>query len=85
VYEYEKEKPKLFTDEGQRAFLKVRDNVFHLLKEAGAVRMTEALRGSTGDSWFQLACVDRMVELGEIRERTIPGEVAGQDRVFVKS
>jgi hypothetical protein len=31
-----------------------------------------------------LACVDRLVELGEIREVTQPNTVAGQDRIFTK-
>jgi hypothetical protein len=36
-----------------------------------------------GDSWQRIACVDRLVELGEIREITNPNEVAGQHRIFV--
>jgi len=67
-------------------FLKVRDTVKHLLKEAGAVRMEEAISGVTGDSWQMLACVDRLVELGEIMELRYPsGEPAGQHRVFVST
>jgi hypothetical protein len=79
-YQYEIEKQKLFTDEGQRHFLKVRDNVKELLATAGAFRVDKVL---SGNSWFCLACVDRMVELGELEELT-GKQVAGQDRVFVK-
>ena len=79
-YQYEVKKQKLFTDEGQRHFLKVRDNVKELLATAGAFRVDKVL---SGDSWFCLACVDRLVELGELIELT-DEQVAGQDRVFVK-
>ena len=30
--------------------------------------MQEAIQTLSGDSWTMLACLDRMVELGEIRE-----------------
>lgn len=84
MYNYEEIRPQLFTDEGQRKLLKVRDNVANLLKQAGAVRMQEALAGVGGDSWEQLACVDRLVELGEIREVTTDNP-PGQYRVFVQA
>lgn len=83
MYDYQKQKPKLFDDEGQRAFLKIRDHVHDMLKHAGAFQMEKAMIAG-GDSWTQLACVDRLVELGEIRELNI-GEVAGQHRVFVRA
>jgi len=83
-YNYQTEKPFLFTERGQVAFLAIRDNVHKLLSSAGAVRMQEAYRvnSGAGTSWQELACVDRLVELGEIREIT-QGDVAGQHRVFV--
>lgn len=85
-YSYEVEKVDLFTDEGQRKFLKVRDNVNELLKKAGAVRMQEATSGFSGSSWLALACVDRLVELGEIREVIEPDDhTPGQYRVFVSA
>ncbi len=83
MYDYQKEKPKILTDKGQREFLIVRDQTNHLLEEAGAFKIFHALEGITGDGWTMMAYVDRMVELGEIREITGP-KVAGQDRVFVK-
>ena len=82
MYNYQEIKPSLFTEQGQVMFLKVRDNVQELLKTAGAVRMQEAISGCTGSSWDMLACVDRLVELKEIREIT-GDDVAGQHRVFV--
>lgn len=82
MYNYEKEKHHIFTDDGQRMFIKIRDNAKRLLEEAGAFTLGNVIRGSTGDSWKMIACVDRLVELGEIRELTGDG-VAGQHRVFV--
>lgn len=84
MYRYENEKPQIFTASGQVTFLQIRDNVQQLLRKAGSVRMLEAISAaSSGSSWTMLACVDRMVELGELREITNPDRVYGQDRVFV--
>lgn len=82
MYNYEEQKEKLFTDQGQRMFLAVRDRVQELLKQTGAVRYIEAVKGIGGDNWLQLACVDRLVELGEIRDVN-PKPDATQYRVFV--
>lgn len=79
-YEYEKEKSALFTDAGQRSFIKVRDKAFEFLKIAGAFSSNKII--GIGDPWFYLACLDRMVELGDIVEITGSNR-RGQDRVFV--
>lgn len=85
MYKYEEMKPSLFTDEGQRMFLKIRDGVRNRLDMAGAVRMLEAIFiAGGGSNWESMACVDRLVELGEIREVAQVG-VAGQHRVFVEA
>lgn len=86
MYNYEIEKQALFTDDGQRLFIGVRDQVRRMLKVSGAVRMgnaTQLPRGiGVADGWVLMAAVDRLVELKEIRE--IPqANVAGQHRVFV--
>lgn len=83
MYNYAESKRNIFTDEGQRLFLAIRDKTEKLLKDAGAARCQEMVAGNTGSSWDMLACVDRMVELGEICEITASG-VRGQDRVFVR-
>ena len=82
MYDYQTEKSKIFTEDGQETFLKIRDKVQQLLKQSGAVMMQNAISGVTGDSWLHLACVDRLVELKEIQEIT-KENVAGQHRVFV--
>lgn len=85
MYSYETERSKLFTEEGQVRFLRIRDRVFELLAKSGAVQMGNAIATSAGDSWEMMACVDRMVELGEIYEVRNPVSTAGQHRVFCKS
>lgn len=86
-HNYNTEKEKLFTDEGQRLFLKVRDKVMSLLEAAGAFQMEKILsmRGIPSDTWLCLTCVDRMVELGEIIEIDKYGSKCGQHRVFIRS
>lgn len=81
-YNYQRERPSLFTEAGQILFLKIRDKTKHLLQTAGAARCQEMIAGNAGDSWEMLACVDRLVELEEIREIT-PSTVMAQHRVFV--
>lgn len=83
-YNYENEREKIFTDAGQRNFLKVRDQAFKLLKEAGAFKMWPLLDVISGETSESMSYVDRLVELKEIREITT-SKTAGQDRVFVKA
>jgi hypothetical protein len=80
-YTYEKYRANVFTEDGQKTFLHIRDRAKHLLREAGAVRVSEAIKGASGDSWTMLACIDRMVELGELVE--LPRDCWGQHRVFI--
>jgi len=54
-----------------------------VLATAGAFQMGKAIEGVCGDSWQMMACVDRLVELGEIRRVSPPGTVWGQHEVFV--
>ena len=85
MYNYQTERASIFTEEGQVMFLKIRDTVQRHLEEAGAVSMEAAIRDCTGSSWEMMACVDRLVELGEIREVTEPGKFVSQSRVFVST
>lgn len=86
MYVYSDLRPRIFTDEGQRMFLAIRDKTKGLLKLAGAARCQEMIAGNSGSTWDMLACVDRMVELGEIREiRITGGDTPAQFRVFVNA
>ncbi len=84
MYNYSELRPYLFTEDGQVMLLQVRDYAKHLLKIAGAFQMERAFDGIKGGygSWEAMACVDRLVELKEIREISIPNCV-GQRRTFV--
>lgn len=82
-YNYQTQRDVIFTEKGQRMFLSIRDRAHRLLGEAGAVMSLKLMHSETGDVWDMLACIDRLVELGELREITGP-DVAGQHRVFVK-
>jgi hypothetical protein len=84
MYTYLEQKPFVFTEEGQRTFLKIRDNVNNLCELSGAVSMEKAIAGTSGNSWELLACVDRLVELGELREVTNSDAVPGLNRIFIK-
>ena len=82
MYEYQKEREKLFTEDGLKLLLKIRDKVKELLTEAGAFTMEKAISGQGGSSWMCLACIDYLVEKEEIREVTALGSCAGQNRIF---
>ena len=83
MYKYEEQKAWLFTDEGQRTLIKVLDLVQALLSRSRAFKMSAIYQvPGGGDTWNLHACVDRLVELGRIREVPI-ADVCGQDRIFV--
>lgn len=81
MYDYQKLKPEVFKEENQQLFLKIRDKVKNLKESSGCFQLESLMRDNVGDTWVMMACVDRLVELGEITE--IPqGKVAGQHRIF---
>jgi hypothetical protein len=82
MYNYEVEKERLYSDIGFEMLIKIRDNANKLLREAGAFRNENVMKGVTGDSFMMLACVDMLVDLGEIVEVTQAG-VAGQHKVYI--
>lgn len=67
AYDYQSERPQLFTEAGQVMLLAVRDKIQALTTSAGACTIEKAISGLSGETWTMLACVDRLVELGEIR------------------
>lgn len=83
-YSYKEEKPWLFTDEGQRVLLRVLDRAREMIEKAGAVRETELMAKTTGDSFKALAVVDRLVELGYLA-RVTDHDVPRQNTVYVAS
>jgi hypothetical protein len=69
-YNYQRERRKLLTNEGQKALLRISDEARRMLEEKPVFWLEELLEKASlrGDAWFQLALVDRLVELGEIKE-----------------
>src|SRR5438270_855499 len=84
MYNYKEYKKEVFTEEGQEMFLSIRDRVHNILQQSGAITMAKAIYGESGDNWKMLACVDRLVELGEIKEIS-SDDVWAQNRVFISN
>ncbi|MEI8223584.1 MAG: hypothetical protein WCG20_00505 [bacterium] len=83
MYNYKKELPKLLTDQGQRNLIKSLDHVRKILKKSGAITMDSALLNHTSDSWENMAYVDRLVDVGVIREIQQKNKTIAQNRIFV--
>lgn len=66
-YSYQELRPKLFTEKGRVRFIAVRDRARELLEKHGQATLEQLINGFGGTNWDQIACVDRMVELGELR------------------
>ena len=81
MYNYTTQRSAVFTEEGIKTLFKVRDKAKELLDVAGSFREQEATAGLSGDSWDILACVDYLVEQGEIRR--IYDKCARQHNVYV--
>lgn len=80
AYEYQVERPKIFTEEGTQMLLKVRSTVEQLIKKSGCFHADKAWAGVSGDSWTRIACLDYLVELGELSE--VKRDTWGQYRIF---
>lgn len=83
-YSYQTQRSFVFTEDGQIMFLKIRDTIKEMLEISGAFRLGNIISTPPGDAWNALACVDRLVEIGEIREIHQPDAFA-QHRVFVRA
>lgn len=81
MYKYENHRDRIFTEEGQIEFLRVRDRVNELLNTCKYIDLDQAISGVGGSSWDNIAMVDRMVEIGELIE--IKPDT-GKPRIFKK-
>lgn len=81
-YNYATHRPFVFTEEGQEMLLKFRDRAREHIEHSGAVSYAAIIAGTGGQGWDILACVDRLVELGDLRRVTGELSYAG-DEVFV--
>jgi len=84
MYKYEDLKPELFLEENQVKFLRIRDKTHQLLKDQKFVEMGDIIQGINAGTWFSMACVDRLLEIGEIMERGQAEGTVGQHRIFTK-
>lgn len=50
MYNYQKEKEKIFTEQGQEMFIKIRDKAKALLTVAGSFRMDAVMSVASGDT-----------------------------------
>lgn len=81
-YNYNEEKPKVMTPDGQKMLFSIRRQMERLIKLAGVVTLAKAIERVSGDSWTMIACVDYLVELGEFKEVELKSEHAAQERIF---
>ncbi len=65
-YSYHELRPTIFTEVGQVRFIAVRDRARDLLERQSQATLEELINGFSGSNWEHIACVDRMVELGEL-------------------
>ncbi len=82
-YEYLRQRDYVFSEAGIKMFLTIRDRAKELLEEAGAFREQELHNCVSGDSWDMLACVDYLVERGEIQRVYNIG--ARQHNIYTKN
>ena len=61
-YDYETQKPRLLTPEGQKMLFQIRNRAVSLINQSGAVRLDEATKGIGISSWDQIACMDYLVQ-----------------------
>ncbi len=81
MYKYEIEKPKIFTEDGTKMLIQIRDKAKELIKLAGVVQSDKLMKIS-GNTWTMLACMDYLVENKELLEIPNTFSKAGQHRVF---
>ncbi len=72
MYNYQEEKPWLFEEAGFKAFLKARDYVMNSMQPGDIQRLSSlhhklSTVAPAPNSFKQLALIDRLVELGELR------------------
>ena len=84
AYNYQKQRPHIFTEQGVRDLITVRGTVSNCIAIAGCVRMDKAISRLTGGAWNMLAIVDYLVEVGELREVFVGQNVTGQHRIFMR-
>jgi hypothetical protein len=81
-YDYAHERKYIFTEDGIKQMLSIRDRASDLLEDSGAAMLWSLMLGETGGSFEILACIDYLVETGFLCE--IKYECRAQDRIFIR-
>lgn len=81
-YDYQKEKRNLFTENGLKTLIKVRDNSIRLSNISEVFTLEKMISNCSGGSWTMLAAVDYLEELGEIKCVHSPGST--QKKIYVR-
>lgn len=63
MYNYQRMKPQVFTEEGFKKIDIIKKN----MEGREVLTVNEAMKNLTGDSWHSLACVDYLVEYGSLK------------------
>lgn len=82
-YDYQTERPTLFTEGGVDLLLRVRDHARRFLQTAGAFTAGKVVDTCCGETFTVLAALDYLVERGDVRCVTPQEHTVGQDWVFV--
>ena len=83
MYKYEDEKKYVFTNPGHFILGKIQVRALEMIQHAGVCRLQNLIDNITCSDWEAMACVDRLVELGILREIAYEYP-SGQNRLFVK-
>ena len=87
MYDYKECRKEIFTENGVKLLIEVKDLIESYLEVSEAFKMNAVLKSLTGDCWTMMACVDYFVEMGLIKEidQSLGDNIHSQGRVFVKS
>lgn len=81
MYDYQTEKPKLFTEEGLKTVLVVKSKIDYACKIAGAVTRERAF--DTGSCWTSMAAQDFLEECGYVKISRPPNTAAQHETIRV--
>ena len=85
AYSYDAERADVFSENGQVQFLSIRDRIKKHIEMSGCVSLGKAIADESGDTFQMLACVDRLVEIGEIVRIENPRDRSTQGQIIVRA
>jgi hypothetical protein len=81
-YNYQTQKPNIFTEDGVKMLTKIRDEAKRLIKISSVVQSDKLIKATSGDTWTMMACMDYLIECGDLLEIPNTLSKAGQHRIF---